>query len=211
MTPDSFAAASDEELIDHYGRSGQRQALATLLDRYLVRLRGLVFSMTASPGDVDDLTQEVFLRVIRGLPQFQRRAKFSTWLYRVAMNTVYQSLRQRERSRPGDVAAMSAQAGPRADQPDQRAADGEMNRRIAAAVGALSPSLRAAVALMAIEGLSGEEAAAIEGCTASTMYWRLHEARRQLARRLGEYLPPRADTTNTPCRRESSRRARGMP
>ena len=91
--------ASDEQLIDSYVKSGERHALEELVGRYLDKVRGMVFSMVLDPSLADDLTQEVFLRALRGLAGFDGRAKFSTWLYRVAMNTTHSFLAKRNRSR----------------------------------------------------------------------------------------------------------------
>lgn len=197
MMQDAAATLADEGLVDRYVRLGERQALGCLLGRYLGRLHGLIYGMIGNPSDVEDLTQEVFLRAIRGLPQFKRDAKFSTWLYRIAMNIVHDFLRQRGRHSAVGQAALSAKAGPRGNEPDVRAVHEEMNERIAVAVASLSPSLRAAVLLMAVDGLSGEEAATIEGCTVSTIYWRLHEARKQLAECLQVYLPIKRKAADT--------------
>lgn len=212
MNDDGFTAASDEDLLDRYLRSGERSALEALLDRYLVRLRGLVTGMVGDEPEADDLTQEIFLRAIRGLPRFRKEASFSTWLYRVAMNTVQEFLRQRDKRPASNPAAVSVEPGRRCHEPERRAINGELNGQIAAAVASLSPRLRAAVLLMAIDGLSGEEAAAIEGCTPSTMYWRVHEARKQLAQQLAAHLPPSFfEPAEKALRREASKPVRGTP
>jgi RNA polymerase sigma-70 factor (ECF subfamily) len=59
---------------------------------------------------------------------------------------------------------------------------------VEAALGELSPKLRGAIVLTSLQNLEAKEAARIEGCTTATMYWRIHEARRQLKKRLKKYL-----------------------
>jgi len=70
---------SDEQLIACYRESGRAEALDTLTERYLGRVRAMIYPMVLDKTLADDLTQEVFLRAFRGLPSFDGRAQFSTW------------------------------------------------------------------------------------------------------------------------------------
>lgn len=72
--------------------------------------------------------------------------------------------------------------------PDGEAAGNELLAQIEGAIAGLSPKLRAAIVLTALQGLTAREASAIENCRESTMHWRIHEARKQLKHRLKEYL-----------------------
>jgi RNA polymerase sigma-70 factor (ECF subfamily) len=176
----------DEDLVSEFLSSGTRSSLAELTQRHLGRIRSMVYSMLLNDAEADDVTQEIFLKVYRGLSTFQGEAAFSTWLYRIAMNSVYTHLRRRERSpvtfRTNVPEAMES---PRADEGIREREAGD---EIAAALAELSPSLRAAVVLVCLEGREAAEAAEIEGCTVSTIYWRVHEARKQLEVRLAEFL-----------------------
>ena len=89
---------SDEELVASYRDCGQREALAELTERHLGKVRAMIYPMVLDRASTDDLTQEVFLRAFRGLAGFNGRVQFSTWLYRVAMNTVHSFLDRRRRS-----------------------------------------------------------------------------------------------------------------
>jgi len=151
-------------------------------------VRSMLYRMVLNEADADDLTQDVFLRVLNGLGQFDGRACFSTWLYRIVMNTAHTFLRRRARSpvRPSDrLAAFPDRNHP---QPDQAAMARELDADIAAALAALPASLRAAIVLTAIHKLDGREVAKIEGCSAATVYWRVHKARKILKQLLGHYL-----------------------
>lgn len=181
---------TDEQLADAYRRDRHRRDLDLLLGRYVGRLRGMIHGMVLNQHDADDLTQEVFLRAIRGLEQFNGRSKFSTWLYRVAINTTHRFLERRARSPVRETTALNEPTDPRGQEPDRRAMQAEMQGDITAGLAGLSPPLRAAMVLMTLEGLPAEEAAEIEGCSTGTMYWRVHEARKILKTRLAKYLSP---------------------
>ena len=73
-------------------------------------------------------------------------------------------------------------------QPDQSLLEHELDQQIADALASLSAKLRAAIVLTGLQQLSADEAAELEGCSVATMYWRIHEARRQLEGRLSGYL-----------------------
>ena len=148
----------------------------------------MISQMVVNDADADDLTQETFLRAIRGINGFRGRSQLSTWLYRIAMNTVHDFLRGQNRPQPAPGEVLVDRADLRASTPDRLAMAGEFNNAITAAVGSLPPALRAAVVLTILQGLRVGEAAEIEGCTAATMYWRIHKAKKILRKELGEYL-----------------------
>jgi len=179
---------SDEQLVVSYRESGQVEALEELVDRHLRKTRTMLCQMVLDPSLADDLAQEVFLRVIRGLSNFDGRAKFSTWLYRVAMNTARSFLAGRRRSPVDFCPDLPERAQTRNPQPECAAMEAELKSAIEDAMGELSPRLRGAVVLTSFQGFGIKEAARIEGCATATMYWRIHEARRKLKKRLARYL-----------------------
>ena len=180
--------ASDEQLIDCYLESGEPCALEELVGRYLNKVRGTVYAMVLDTSLADDLTQEVFLRAIRGLPGFDGRGQFSTWLYRVAMNTTYSFLARRSRS-PVTFRPELPDRPCGADRtPVGAAMEVELDGAIRAALADLPPKLRAAVVLITLEHFDAAEAARIEGCSTGTIYWRMHKARKQLKKCLERHL-----------------------
>jgi RNA polymerase sigma-70 factor, ECF subfamily len=127
------------------------------------------------------------LRALRGLSGFRAEAKFSTWLTRIAWNVVQDEVARRDRqqtTRPPDE--FHSKSNP----PESVLLHRELDEQIQAALAELSPKLRAAIVLTGFRSFTAEEAAEMEGCTASTMYWRIHEARRLLELRLARYLSP---------------------
>ena len=181
------SGSEDEELIAAYRDSLSNEVLDELVRRHVGRVRSLMYQMVLDDGAADDLTQEVFLRVVRHLSAFDGRARFSTWLYRVAMNTCHSYLEREGRSRVEFRDELPEQLGATSG-PVQVVLDAELQREIEAALAGLSPGLRAAIVLTGIQGLDPKEAARIEGCSIATMYWRIHQARKRLADRLQGYL-----------------------
>ena len=180
---------SDESLIAAICGAGDRAALEELVGRHLAQVRRTVAQMVLDEAAADDVTQDVFLRAIRGLAGFDGRARFSTWLLRIAMNTAVTHLQRASRTRTTQQEIGWDDVPGAAAPPDEQLLTRERADDVQRAVGQLSPPLRAALVLTALQGVSPAEAAAIEGCSVSTMYWRIHEARKQLRKRLKEHLP----------------------
>jgi len=180
---------SDEQLVAAWRQSGDRGAVEALAKRHLPTVRRMVHSMTLDDGLADDLAQEVLLRAFRGLASFGGRAKFTTWLYRIAMNTVHGALDRQRRSPIDSRAPLPDGAASRAEPPGAAAEQAELDGAVGRALAALPPKFRAAIVLVSIEELDPAEAARIEGCTRATIYRRLHEARKRLAESLREHVP----------------------
>lgn len=183
---------TDEELVLAFQESESADVLEELLRRHLKRVRSMIYQMVLDDAAADDLTQDVFHRTIRGLPQFDGRSLFSTWLYRIVKNTTYRFLEQEHRQRFVHTARGGVERVDDAAKPQDALMERELSDRIAAAIGELSPPLRAAVVLVILQDMSTAEAAEIEGCASSTIYWRIHQARKLLGNRLSDYLQPDA-------------------
>jgi RNA polymerase sigma-70 factor (ECF subfamily) len=179
---------SDEQLVAAWRQAGDRGALDELAARHLTTVRRMIHSMILDDAAADDLVQDVFLRAFRGLDAFQGRSKFTTWLYRIAMNTVHDTLARRRRSPIDDRVELPSNAAIRAVGPGAAAERVEFDAAVARALGTLPPKLRAAIVLVAIEELDPAAAARIEGCTRATIYWRVHEARKRLSLALAEQI-----------------------
>jgi RNA polymerase sigma-70 factor, ECF subfamily len=185
--PTGLADVADEQLVERCQSSGCDQAASELVRRHLRRVRAVIFPMLLDHAVADDLTQETFLRAWRGLSGFRAEARFSTWLTRIAWNVLQDELARRERSAtvaPESFEITCSTTG----RPDEAVLQRELDQQIAAALAELSPKLRAAIVLTGLQQLSPDDAAELEGCSVSTMYWRIHEARRRLEQRLAGYL-----------------------
>jgi len=179
-------------------QEGDMRAFGQLVERYQRPMTALVARMTQNPDDVDDIVQELFVRAWKGLPRFRGDAQFSTWLYRIAVNTTikYRSRRANEHAMSvpledmaGGVDALAAPGseGVAASSGDpyfaaQRREQQELVRR---AVLTLPQKQRAVVVLHYFEGHSCEEISKIVGCSVGTVWSRLHYACKRLKGILG--------------------------
>ena len=86
---------SDDVLISLF-QNGQKEVFRFLVERYQERVRNLIYSIFKENGIVDDLAQEVFIKVYEALPKFRFESSFYTWLYRIAVNKSRDELRKRK-------------------------------------------------------------------------------------------------------------------
>ena len=181
---------TDDELFARYRQSNEPALLDELVRRNIDRVYRFVASMIGrsmfAGGDaVDDLVQDVLLNVVRNIAQFRGESAFSTWIYRIASNRVHRYLEKECQSVPTvESEHLEAVADKKRDTPESN----ELKRLIDVAIAELSPALRAAMLLTTVEGLTPDEAAAVEGCTAANIHWRVHKARGILKEKLGKYL-----------------------
>jgi len=160
-------------------RDGDPDAFADLVRTHQRMIHHLAFRMTGSLAEADDLAQETFVRAYRRISDFQSNAKFSSWLYRIALNLCL-DWREREHRRYQANLAWAAQT---ADLAPTLHAD-ETSELVQAALLRLPPKQRAVIILTVYDHLSHAEAASIVGCAEATVSWRVFVARRSLAKML---------------------------
>lgn len=188
MTTPGSKAESDEELVCRFLRTDALDAIDELVRRHEPSTRRLIRHMILCDADADDVTQEVFIRAFRALPRFKNRARFGTWLYRIALNTARTYIARKSRAPLWFTDAPPDCPGRAVSNAKDQALNLELDARITDALGKLRPKLRAAIVLTLIEGYSPAAAARIEGCLVATFYWRLHQARKILQGLLRPYL-----------------------
>lgn len=179
---------TDADLLRAWRGLGDRAALDSLVARHLPRIHRLLARLTSPGATADDLTQEVFLRLAGKLDTFAADAEFTTWLHRIALNVAYSHWDQKQRRRTAPLSPACAPLAPDRHGPEASAATAERLATIDRALAELPPKRRVALVLVCLEGLTVEQAAALEGCPPQTIYSRLHEARRQLKTRLQDLL-----------------------
>lgn len=209
---------SGEETLVAQARGGNKDALAQLVEQHLQPIYRVALRMCGNVNDAEETLQETFLSAIKALPQFEGRAQFSTWLYRIASNTCL--MRRRHQAvepemLPIDATGESAGNGrgdadhaapqfvpPRllmdwSAQPVDVTLDHELHDRLQAAIAELSPTLRIVFIWRDLEGLSTAETAVIVGISESAVKVRLHRARLQLRESLASYFATQASTPRT--------------
>lgn len=188
----SMGASAAERDRDHaLVRRAQRAdegAFEELVRRHERRVLRLARNLVPGVEDAQDLSQEAFLRVFRGLQRFDFEHDFTTWLYRIVTNLAIDHLRKRrptastsageadvhgERERPGldpvDDAALH---------PGSELEANETARRVRSCIEALAPHFRVVLTLRELEGMACTEIARIVGATHVTVRWRLHRGRK---------------------------------
>jgi RNA polymerase sigma-70 factor (ECF subfamily) len=166
-------------------QQGDPEAFERLIARYQRMIHALTYRMTGSLDDAEDLAQDAFIQAFHQLDGFRADARFSSWLYRIAVNLC---LNWRQRTQRREQAYQDL-AGQGIDPPpDERAV------RVQEALLKLNPKQRAAVVLTTYDGLSHAETAKVLGCSETTVSWRLFTARARLKRLLKDLAPTKGRT-----------------
>ena len=190
------SSLSDQDLVEQI-KAGEEAAFEALLDRYQGRVYRLVLSLTKNPEDAEEVLQDVFLSVYRKLTSFDGRSTFSTWLYRIAVNTALMKLRGR-----GPVQESIEEHLPQFTEdgrhtrmvvdwtqgPEELLLRKERAQVVREAIEALPPDYKVVLILRDLEGLSNEEVAEVVGTSVSAVKARLHRARLVLRGKLELYM-----------------------
>lgn len=160
--------------------AGDQAAQRTLFRREFARVNATVYRIVGSPRDADDLVQETFIAVFRGLARFRGDSKLSTWIDRIAVRVVFHHLRGRKHNVPLDLIGDVEGSGGRID--DQTHAR-EGLRRLYGVLAELSPDTRMAFSLFAIDGRSIAEVAQLTQTSLVAAKCRIWRARREVMKR----------------------------
>ena len=171
------AEQDDATLIAAVKRSdpGSREAL---YHRYKRRVYGLALRIVG-PIDAEEVAQEAFIRIFRGLPKFRGDAALSTWIYRLAVNAALSHRTRRGAARlPTEDGAADAVEAQAAEEPVR--GDAVLRARLERALVRLPTGYRTVIVLHDVEGLEHEEIASILSCHVGTSKSQLHKARARL-------------------------------
>lgn len=185
----------DQQLVERAQR-GEKRAFDLLVTKYQRRLGRLLSRFIRDSSDVEDVTQEAFVKAYRALPSFRGESAFYTWLYRIGINTAKNFLSANGRrhmlnsevvDEDGETFDVSSQI------PDMNTPETElMNRQILetvnSAVAELPEELRTAITLREMDGLSYEEIARVMDCPIGTVRSRIFRAREAIATELRPLL-----------------------
>jgi len=186
---------SDQQLVERFW-AGDKEILSELLGRYYSRVYRLCYGILRNPHDAEEVIQEIFLRVFQKLDLFKGESSFSSWLYRVTINTTYMKLREKrggdmlsfeEVGKMLDEQVMEGSGGEWVSKPDDELLTEEANKIIGEAISLLPEEFQKVVILRDLDGLSTEEVGRLLGLTPSAVKSRLHRARLFLRKRLDDF------------------------
>ena len=166
---------ADQELAAR-AAAGEVAAFRQLLDRHYGLLYRVAYRFLGSAADAEDVAQEIALSLATRIGQFRGESRFTTWLYRVAVNACRDQARRQASARHAHAAYAAAEQGWKGDWADS---DRRM-QWLYRAIDRLDPALKETVLLVVAEDLSHAEAGEILGVKEKTVSWRMHEVRKRL-------------------------------
>ena len=190
----------DRQLVERAQR-GDKRAFELLVEKYQRKLGRLLARFIRDPAEVEDVTQEAFIKAYRALPGFRGDSAFYTWLYRIGINTAKNYLMALGRRAPTstEVEAEEAEGYEEGEHlrdintPESLLLSKEIAQTVNATIDELPEELRTAIQLREIEGMSYEDIARIMDCPIGTVRSRIFRAREAIAERLRPLLDTRKD------------------
>ena len=190
--------ARDDELVARTV-AGDASAFDEIVLAYQDRIFNTLFRILSDRNEAEETAQETFLKAFRALAGFRRGARFSTWLYRIAVNAASDRIRRNRHMREGEKFSLDAPVSDggadaksfvrsREAAPDEEVAARETHARVEAAVAALDEEFRTVVVLKDVDGMNYEEIASVLGVSLGTVKSRLFRARERLRDELRNLL-----------------------
>jgi len=186
---ESRAGLAEAELLAGC-RAGKPEALNELVRRYHTAVLRVCVSLLGS-RDVDDLVQDIFIKILRRLNTFAGRSALFTWMYEITVNHCRDELRRRKRKRWFSLQSLPTETveGIKADEvsASERLETEELHAHLHAALKRLEPKYRELIVLRDLEGLSYEKIAQIQKVDEKLVKSRLYQARQALAEKMQKY------------------------
>jgi len=178
-----MTAASDQQLVERV-QQGDKRAFDMLVLKYQHKVAGLVSRFIHDSAEVQDVTQEAFIKAYRALPNFRGDSQFYTWLYRIAVNTAKNHLVSRGRRPPGtdidveDAVHFEGDSQLKDMQnPQNQLSSEQLLEKVNQTIKKLPEDLRVALTLREYDGMSYEEIADVMDCPVGTVRSRIFRAR----------------------------------
>jgi RNA polymerase sigma-70 factor (ECF subfamily) len=200
----AIGARAQEATIVADLKAGSEEAYAWLIGEFQRPVYGLVYRMVSDPADAADTTQDVFLKVFRGMKSFHGESSLKTWIYRIALHEAANRKRwwfrhkaQETSIEPvesdlangdGQSAAMQNALTDRSDSPFDNVAHREVQKRVDAELRQLAEPYRTALILRDLEEMSYEEIAEVLQISLGTVKSRITRGRQALKQRLAPYV-----------------------
>jgi len=176
---------SDHQLTEQ-AKAGDARAFGQLVERHYDMIYNIAYKWCGHREDAEDITQEVCVKLARYLDSFQGNSTFSTWLYRITLNTIKDNFRRRS-TRQNNESSTDIQNsdednytnGIQLSTPASQE-DSVMLQQVWKAIGQLPEKQKAAVIMVLSEGLSHKQAAEVLESTESAISWHISDARKKL-------------------------------
>ena len=194
---------SDESLLAA-ARTGDRQALETILERHQAQVYRFGMKMCRDPEDAKDVLQDTLLAMARGVRDFRGASSISTWLYTIARSFCIKKRRRSkfapedERSLDTDLTVEAKHLAEPGPGPDEALAGKQVETALEEAIESLEPMYREVLLLRDAEGLTAPEVAEILGVTPQAVKSRLHRARLSVRERVAPLLGMALDLPPAP-------------
>ncbi len=194
-TPEDDSSSAHDLALMQRVKSGDTEAFQELVEIHQHRVIGTVAKMLGDDRDAEDVSQQVFIRVWKSAGRYEPTAKFTTWLFTITRNLVFNELRRRKRHRlvplessVEDDEPVRQTADPKVKSPDTVVLDAEMQDAIQRAIEALPETQRMAVILRRYDETPYEDIAQILEITVPAVKSLLFRARTELREKLRAYL-----------------------
>ncbi|MDX1671840.1 MAG: sigma-70 family RNA polymerase sigma factor [Balneolaceae bacterium] len=191
-----LSTLSDEDLMEHF-QAGKEKAFNILVERYKDRLHNFLYRYTHNHQDCEDLVQETFLRVYRSRHSYERIARFSTWMYTIALNLAKSLYKKKQRMTtvtihkdPNDSEDRKMEIEDTAVLPDVSLHQKMCVDKLEKALKELKEDFREVVVLRDVQNLSYEEIAEITDLPMGTVKSRINRGRAHLQELLVSYVYP---------------------
>lgn len=184
---------SDMELVNNF-RSGDQAAFSELLTRYSEKAHHLAMRISRNAEDAEEILQDVFVTVYKKIDKFEGKSAFSSWLYRITVNTSFMKLRKRKQNNCVSIDEMNSidqenWTASRSDASDVNylSARHELRSQLEAAIDKLPTDYRKIFMLRDVDGMSNEEVSVLLKLSIPAVKSRLHRSRLMLRRRLQSF------------------------
>lgn len=199
---EASAELSDEDIVARVS-AGEIESFELIMRRYNRRLFRAVHAILKNDSEVEDVIQEAYVSAFAHLTDFSGRARFSTWLTRIAVHEAFGRLRKRRRAESFDAGNEDEATTAAMPSPEKHASDGELRQLLEQVVDGLPEAFRTVFVLRAVEQLSVAETSELLGIPEDTVKTRLHRARGLLQSRIeahvGDSVPELFDFQGARC------------
>jgi RNA polymerase sigma-70 factor (ECF subfamily) len=178
--PRGVCILTDENSTLNKAKQGDARAFEELLAAYEKRIYNIAYRMMGNQSDAQDMAQEAIIKAYRNLGTFKGSCMFSSWVYRITVNTCLDEIRKRKKRNVLYLDAVDGEGAAftdRAPLPDQVAESKEKYEAILSAIGALSDDYRTVIVLRDMQGFSYQDISGITGCNIGTVKSRINRAR----------------------------------